>query len=253
MRRNMLALVALGGLVALATSSRAGEEAATILDKAAKAHLGKSKAKESKGYRGKNKGTLHVQGLELEFTQEITMLTAGKFKEIMELSVMGQEVKTATVFNGKEGWIKVSAGGNNMDIPVKDEILEEFKETAYMMVLGQFSGLKDKGMKFSIVGEAQVNGKPAIGVKISKEGKKDLDFYFDKKTHLLAKSERRARDFQSGQEVTEERIVTEYREVDGRMMPKRVTVNRDGKKLMDVEVLEARSLDSIDDSEFVRP
>ncbi len=37
------------------------------------------------------------------------------------------------------------------------------------------------------------------------------------------------------------------------MMPKRVTVNRDGKKMMDVEIVEARSLEKVDDSEFVQP
>jgi len=37
------------------------------------------------------------------------------------------------------------------------------------------------------------------------------------------------------------------------MMPKRVTVNRDGKKMMDVEIVEARSLEKVDDSEFVKP
>jgi len=41
---------------------------------------------------------------------------------------------------------------------------------------------------FSLLGEVQVNGKTAVGVKISKEGKKELDFYFDKQTNLLAKT-----------------------------------------------------------------
>jgi hypothetical protein len=121
------------------------------------------------------------------------------------------------------------------------------------MSLSDFSGLKDKGLKFSLLGEAQVNGKPAIGVTISKEGKKDINCYFDKTTGLLAKTERRARDFQSGQELTEERLVTAYQEVAGRMLAKRVTVSRDGKKLMDVEVQEARPLDKLDDAEFAQP
>ena len=253
MRRHMLAIVVFGGLLALAAPGRAGDEPAAILEKAAKAHSPKGKQEVMNGFRGKNKGTLHVMGLDLEFTQEITLQTTGKFKEVMDLSVNGVAVKSTTVFNGKEGWIKVNAGGNEMEIPVKDEILEEFKEVVHMMALGQLTGLKDKGLKFSLIGEAQVNGKPAIGVKISKEGKKDLDFYIDKKTNLIAKTERRARDFQSGQELTEERIITEYQDQGGRMLPKRVTVNRDGKKLMEVEVIEARSLSQIDDAEFVRP
>jgi len=253
MRRLRIAVVTVTWLIALTGLAQSSDEAAALLDKAYKAHAHKGKDEKLKGYRGKNKGTLFVQGLELEFTQEIALQIPEKFKEVMDLSVMGQAVKTTTVFNGKEGWIKVNAGGNNIDIPVKDEILDEFKEVVYMMTLGQFSGLKDKGLKLSLLGEVQVNGKPAVGVKISKEGKKDLDFYFDKQTNLLAKTERRARDFQSGQELTEERIINSYHEVAGRMMPKRVTVNRDGKKLMDVEIVESRQLESIDDSEFAQP
>lgn len=253
MRWHLMACVALGWFVALTALAQTSDEAAALLEKAAKAHAPKGKDDNLKGFRGKNKGTLFVQGLELEFTQEITLQIPGKFKEVMEMTVMGQAVKTTTVFNGKEGWIKVNAGGNNIDVPVKDEILDEFKEVAYMMALGQFTGLKDKGLKFSLLGEAQVNSKPAIGVKISKEGKKDLDFYFDKQTNLLAKTERRARDFQSGQELTEERIVNSYQEVAGRMLPKRVTVNRDGKKLMDVEVVEVHQTKNVDDSEFAQP
>lgn len=249
MRRHVTAIAAVGLWMALASPGRADDEATAILDKAAKAHAPEGKAEGLKAYRGKNKGTLHVQGLELEFTQEVALQTTGKFKEVLELNVMGQAVKTTTVFNGKEGWLKV----NDMEIPVKDDLLDEFKEIAHMMVLGQLTGLKDKGLAFSLLGESQVNGKPAVGVKISKEGKKDLLFYFDKQTNLLAKTERRVKDFQTGQELTEERIVTEYQKVSGRMMPKRVTVNRDGKKLMDAEVIEAQKLEKIDDDEFVRP
>ena len=248
MRRLLFGLVVLGCFMGLGRRTSA-DEADDILAKAIKAHLPKGPNEKMKAFQGKNKGTLYVQGLELEFTQYIWLQTPGKFKEVMELSVMNQAVKTQTVFNGKEGWIKV----NDKDIPVKDELLDEFKELAYVMSLGQLTGLKDKGLKFSLLGEVQVNGKPAVGVKISKEGKKDLDFYFDKATGLTAKFQRRARDFMSGQEVTEERIITAYQDVGDRKMAKRVEVLRDGKKLMDAEIIEARVLESHDDSEFAKP
>jgi hypothetical protein len=248
MRRFMISLVVVAGLAGVAWSTQAGDEAQAILDKAHKAHQPKGGDDNKNAYHGKNKGTIYVAGLELEFTQEI-WAQAPKFKEVMEMSVMNTPVKTTTVFNGKDGWIKV----NDMDIPVKDELLDEFKEMADMMGLGQFKQLKDKAVKLTLLGEAQVNGKPAVGVTISKEGKKDVNLYFDKTTGLLAKTERRARDFQSGQEVTEERIVNAYHEVAGRMVAKRVTVNRDGKKLLEADVLEAHVLEKLDDSEFAQP
>src|SRR5207249_2082431 len=104
-----------------------------------------------------------------------------------------------------------------------------------------------------LLGEVQVNGKPALGIKVEQKGKKDLDFYFDKSTGLLAKTQRRARDFQGGQEVTEERIVTEYQTLKGRKIAKKVEVKRDGKDFLKVEVIESELPERIDDSEFAKP
>src|SRR6266705_5656898 len=157
MRRYMVALAACGLLAALVLQSRAGsDEADAIIAKAIKAHMPKGPDEKLKAYQGKNKGTLHVAGLELEFTQNIWMQTPGKFKEVMDMTVMNNAIKVTTVYNGTEGWIKA----NDKDIPVKDELLDEFKEVAYMMGVAQMTGLKDKGVKLSIIGEVQVNGKP---------------------------------------------------------------------------------------------
>jgi len=246
----MHVLSAFGIVFGLALFSRAADdETGAIIDKAIAAHGLKGKTQKELAYRGKNKGTLFVAGLELEFTQEVAVQTPGKFKEVMQLAVMGQNVTVTTIFNGKEGWIK----RNEMDIPVKDELLAELKEAAYMMRLSQGLFLKDKSLKFSLLGEVEVNGKPALGIKVEKKGKKDLDFFFDKATGLLAKTQRRVKDFQTGQEATEERIVTEYHEVKGRKIGKKVQVKRDGKDFLKAEVLEANLLDQIDDSEFAKP
>ena len=55
------------------------------------------------------------------------------------------------------------------------------------------------------------------------------------------------------QEVNEERIITEYQDKDGLKEPKKAVVNRDGKKYIDVEVLEVKYLDDIDDTQFSKP
>src|SRR5262249_42291569 len=144
-----------------------------------------------------------------EFTQDATADMNGKFKETLDLEVAGQKVNITSVFNGKEGWIKA----NGMDVPVTEEIINEFKEQAHAMQLSQGLLLKDKSLKLSLIGEAKVNDKPAIGVKVEKEGKKPIDFYFDKATGLVAKTQRRVRDMQTGQEANEERIITDYQNI----------------------------------------
>ena len=250
MRRLLIVTMAIGFMASLALTSMAGEdEAKKILEKAAKAHYPKGDEKKYPAYQGKNKGTLSLMGMDLEFTQEIWTQIPGKVKEVMDLSVGGQAVKVTSVFDGKNAWIKA----NDQEVKIEKEILAEFQEMAYTMGISQLIGFKDKGFKYSSLGEVQVNDKPAMGVKISKEGKKDINLFFDKKTGLLAKFERRARDIQSGQELTEERIITEYHDVKDRKLPKRVIINRDGKKFIEVEVVESRPLEKIDDGEFAQP
>jgi hypothetical protein len=247
--KRLYALAVVGLLVGPVVLCRADDEPAAIVDKAIKAHGLEGKENKTAAVRGRNKGTVHVGGMDLEFTQEATAAMKGKFKEVLDLEVMGQKVSIATVFNGKEGWVKV----NGMDIPVNEDILNEFKEQAHAMQLGQGLMLKDKSLKLSLIGEAKVNDKPAIGIKVEKEGKKPIDFYFDKATGLVAKTQRRVRDMQSGQEANEERIILEYQDVDGRKIAKKVEVKRDGKPYVEVEVKDVKLLDQIDDSEFAEP
>ena len=53
--------------------------------------------------------------------------------------------------------------------------------------------------------------------------------------------------------VYEERIVTEYGKTDGVPTPKKVLINHDGNKFMELEVLETKQLEKLDDSEFAKP
>ena len=74
----------------------------------------------------------------------------------------------------------------------------------------------------------------SVDLRSSRRG----EVYFDKESGLMAKVEHRTIDLSSGQELTEERIITEYQKIDGIPMPKKVLVQRDGKKFMDAEVTE---------------
>ena len=113
--------------------------------------------------------------------------------------------------------------------------------------------LKDKSLKFTAVGESQVKGKPALGVRVSKEGKKDVTLFFDKVTGLMTKVEMRKRDLMTGQEATEERFITEYQDVAGRKAAKKIELHRDGKALLEAEVIEIQIVEKLDDGEFVQP
>ncbi len=250
MRRMAFGLALFGFHLAFVMSVRAADDdAKAVIEKAIKAHFPKGLDTTHKGVRTKSKGTLHVMGLDLEFTQEVAIQLPNKLKETMELDVMGNKVNVVSVYDGKQAWIHAG----DKDVEVTKEILQEFKDAVYTMGLMQGMFLKDKALKLSLVGETKVRDKPAIGVKISREGKKDLTLYVDKSSGLIVKVEMRKRDIQSMQEIQEERYITEYQDASGRKVAKKVEVVRDGKPYLEAEVTSVEILDSIDASEFTKP
>jgi hypothetical protein len=250
MSRTTRLVAALGLLFAFPLLGRAGEDEATaVVNKGIKAHFPNGPDTKNQALRTKSKGNLHIMGLDLPYTQEIIVQYPNKFKEVMDLSFMGQNIRVTSVYNGKDGWIRTQ----DMDVEITAEILTEFKEATHAMRLMQGVFLKEKGVKLALVGEVQVKGKPAVGVTVSREGYKDVNLFFDKATGLITKVEVRKRDLMSGQEVTEERFITEYQEVAGRKVAKKVEILRDGKEFLEAEMLEVQILEKADDSEFVQP
>jgi hypothetical protein len=250
MRRTVQVLAVCGLLLVPALVARAGgDETAAIINKAMKAHYPKGLPPKEYGVRIKSKGKLHIMGMDLDISQELAIQVPTKFKEVMVLDLQGKEVPVTTVFNGKQGWIKAG----DKDVKLSKEILAELNEVGYVMSVTQGLHLKDKSLKLSLLGESRVNDRPAVGLKISKVGKKDINIYFDKATGLTAKVETRKIDQATGQEVTEERIITEYQVKGGRKVAKKVEVKRDGQPLAEVEVLDVEFVDRLDDSEFTKP
>jgi hypothetical protein len=238
----------LGALPLSAGAGQADDATQAIIDKAIKAHGGAAKLAERKATQLKSKGHLELQG-GLDFTQEL-FLQGGKFKEAMHLQVAGQQVNVTTVFDGTKGWMTVN---DDETKELDGKILDEVKEAGYVARLTRLILLKDKSIEFLPLGEVLVNDRPAVGVKVTCKGHRDVNVFFDKETGLLVKIERRAVDPMSGTEVTEERIFKEHQDVGGMKVAKRVLVNRDGKKFLELEVVEAKFPDNLDDSEFAKP
>jgi hypothetical protein len=248
MRTSVMASLLVGGLLLAASSARAGDDAFAVLEKAIKAHGGAANLDKQHALRTKSKGTLEGLG-GLAFTEEATIQQPDQLKSVVKIEVNGMNIDINTVFNKDKGWIKVKDQLMDMD----EKLVNEMKETLFSMSMGRLTNLKDKKYEVSLVGDDKVEGKEVTCILVASKGHRDIRLFFDKKTGLLAKMAHQALDAQSGQEVSEERIIHEYMEIDGKQVPKKVTVNRDGKKFVEAEVLEVTSVDKVDDSEFAKP
>src|SRR5206468_1711063 len=120
---------------------------------------------------------------------------------------------TQTVcFDGKEMWIAVNG---KVIMTIKDKDLDIVKET---MQAEEVAGLvlqKEKGLELSLIGDDKVNDKPVVGVRVARKDKKDVSLFFDKETGLLAKVENRGVNFLTKAEVTQARVMSDYKEVGG--------------------------------------
>jgi hypothetical protein len=236
-------------VLALALVGHAQDDGARAqLDRAIKAHGGAEKIGKLTASRVRSKGKLELLG-GIEFNQSIAYQLPDKLREELDMEVMGQKVKTVSVFNGKKAAILV----NGKPLPLTDAIKDALKDAGHLLEVVRLVKLTTPPYELSALGEARVNDRPAVGVRVARKGRKDVNLFFDKKTNLLAKVEHRVTDPLSGQEQTEERIIVEYETTGALPSAKRVVMNRDGKKFMEIEVLEVQHPDGISDDEFAVP
>ncbi len=248
MRRSLPQLLSVALLLVPAAGLRAADDdVRAIISKAIKAHGGEEKLTKYQASQIKGKGKADTPVGEIEFRNEVSTMMPDKVKDVSEFEVMGNKVRVVSLIVGN----KVTVEANGQAVPLPDKAKDAIKETGYQMRVGKMVPLlKDKDFELSSLGEIKVNGKPAVGVQVKSKGHKDVNLYFDKESGLLTKVEKQSVDAMSGNEFTEERIISEYQRVDGVAVPKKLTVNKDGKKSLELEIEEAKLLEKLDDSEF---
>jgi len=249
MSRALSPLLSAVVLLAAAPGIRAADDdPKAIVTRAIKAHGGEEFLSSHPAARSTNKGKITIPGLgEAEFTQDIQYMLPDKLKDNLELSIAGQKITVATLMNGDK--LSIEAAGKPVEIT--DAIKSAMKDATQMMKVARLVPLvKDKQYELSLFGEEKVEEKPAVGVRVSAKGLKDMTLFFDKGTGLLVKVEHRTVEAGTGNEINEERIVREYvKDKDGIPVPKKVIVKHDGKTFIEAEA-EVTYLEKIDDSEF---
>ena len=249
MSRLVTGTLAMSFLAIFGGVASAADGPKDILIKAIKAHGGEEVLTKYLASQSKNKGKLTLDGIgEVEFTQETAVMMPDKFKETLEVTVMGQKVNVVTLVSGD----KISIERNGMDVPISDQVKAAMKEAQHRIKVARMvAPVKEKGYELSAAGEIKVEDKLAVGVRVSAKGYKDVTLYFDKTTGLLAKFEGQTVDASTGNDIMEERFVLEYQKNNlGIPSPKKILVKRDGKTFMEAEITEPKMLEKLEDSVF---
>jgi hypothetical protein len=243
--------LAVGVLLLASLCVRADDQAdiTALLDKAIKAHGGEEKLSKLKGSTIKGKGKFYGFGDALDFTSEAAHQSPDKSRELIKSNLMGQDFTMLQVFAGGKGWITMN--GDTQEL--SDDQLAEGKVNLYAEWIRQLYPLKDKEFKLAKVADIKVGANDAAGIKVSRKDYPDVNLYFDKKTGLLVQRTMKVKDMQSGDQVEEVVVYDDYKDADGIKYAAKGTISRGGKKYVEVEVLEVKHSEKLDDKLFAKP
>jgi hypothetical protein len=219
------------------------EDARAIVAKAIKAIGGETNLAKLNAHTWKATGTYYGMGDGLPYEANYALQWPGQFK----MEIVGA---FTLVVNGDKGWVQVAGETREMS---GDELKIQ-QDELYVGWVSTLVPLKDKKFKLATVGETKINERPAVGVRVSADGHRDVNLYFDKESSLLIKREHRAiATEQGGKEVNAETLYSDYKEVAGTKVPHKFLMTRDGEKYVEGENSDLQPVGKLDDSVFGKP
>jgi hypothetical protein len=248
-RAVSVALLLLLGLNSL--QSGEDKELRALITKAIKARGAEENEAKYKALNLKGDGTFYGLGDGIPYTAEWHFKGEKQSRFTLEFKNMGTTLTFTKIISGDKGWNKI----NDEVKPMPADELAEEKEEMYAKWVSSVRPLKDKAFKLAALGEIKIGDKAAVGVRVSRDGKRDINLYFDPASGMLLKNEYQVKDIQGGanKEMQQETFFTDYKDFKGSKYPTKITINRDGKRYVEAVMTEVRPLETVDDALFAKP
>jgi hypothetical protein len=156
------------------------------------------------------------------------------------------------VNNGSKVW--VSAAGNTSE--VTGDPLEYQRQETEAAYIGSLIPLVKPNSKYelSLFGAEEVDGESCDGVNVKRGNRPLVTMFFSRRTGLLKKFQTVVHAAEKNYaEVVEATVYSEYKKVDGMMVPMKAAITRDGEKFVDSETTSIKFPESFDESVFAKP
>ena len=245
-RMTLSALAALVCYLVLPETLRA-QTAKQVVEKGIEAHGGEANLKKYTSAVVTTKGTLSILGMQVEMEGVTTYQLPDRLRNVLTMKVMGKTTTIVQIYNA--GKSKMTMDGRA--VPLEAAQKDELKATLALQVISDLYPLLDgKKFELSLLDKAEnVGGKEVIGILVKSKEIKDTRLFFDKKTYVVVKVERKGLSLE-GKEADEEHIFLEHKKVDGVLCPTKGEMLMDGKKLMTIDSVTYKYLDKVDPKEF---
>jgi hypothetical protein len=226
------------------------DSARALIERAIRAHGGAEALGRIHADRVKFKGVLVLQGHNTPFIAETTVQLPSKKKDVIEMNHNGDKHTIVQIINGNNIYITLDGRYLKAEPAQLAEIRAglELERAKRLLPL-----LEDKSYQLAVVEDVEVNDRPAAGVRITGRGRKEMRLYFDKEYGLLVRAENRLDAGKGKEEIRQHFFFGDYKEIGGFKRPTKLRAYRDSKQIMEAELLDAKPLDNVDETEFAKP
>ncbi len=230
--------------------ARAQDEVRALIERAIKAHGGAEALGRVHADKVKFKGTLVLQGHTTPFLAETTVQLPSKYKNIIEINSGGDKHTIVHIVNGNNIYITLDGRLLKAEPTQLSEIRSgmELERAKRLLPL-----LEDKSYQLAVAEDVEVNDRPAAGVRITGRGRREMRLYFDKEYGLLVRAENRLDGGKDKPEIRQHFFFGDFKEIGGYKRPTKVRAYRDSKQIMEAELLDAKPLEKVDETEFAKP
>lgn len=249
MRAFLVSIIPIALFVWIPAAAAQQDAARALVERAIKAHGGSEALERIHAEKLKFKGSLVLPGHTAPFVAETTMQLPSKYKHIVEINKDGDKHTIIHVVNGDKIYITVDGRSHQAAPADLAEIRSglELERAKRLLPL-----LEDKSYQLAVQEELMVNDRPAAGIRITGRGRKEMRLYFDKEFGLLVRAENRLDDGK-GKEIRQHFFFGDFKDIGGYKRPTKVRAFRDGRQIMEAELLDAKVLDKVDETEFAKP
>lgn len=182
-------------------------------------------------------------GIEAAFT----MLAKRPAKMRMEFTVQGMTAVQA--FDGEVGWMISPFMGQSEPEPMPADIVQTIREDADFD--GPLIDYAAKGHTVEMLGKEDVQGTETYKLKLTLKDGQVTYYYLDSEYYLPIKTE--ARRTVQGMDINAETLMSDYKSVDGMMLPFSLQITGQGPQAQSLSIENVEFNVDIDDKVFVMP
>jgi hypothetical protein len=167
--------------------------------------------------------TANLSMMGMDMPMILFMKNPNKIKSVTSFN--GQDI--ISVFDGEKGYaINPMTGSSDPVEMTPDQVKQTLRSSMFQNYMVSYL----KNGQLALIGEENVNDKPAYKIKATVEGGTVIDMFIDKSSYFLTKTSTTTD--QGGQTITLDSYPSEYTETNGFMIPMKTTTSAQGMDIL---------------------